>query len=375
MGIVAEKPVARKFVGWAGTPKQMHRPFKVMTKEQAKERIKSILHARYLGNDPVKDAFVDYLGPALCRPTVGWPDGHTNRCMGPTAFGLFGGASTGKTTMVKLVAETVQLPFLELDGTCRTQEQLAEQLFKLHAEWFHETPTYPGGLADLGGGRFSCAPCVVFFDEAHTLEGGGKWLLKCTERKDATLICSMGQIDTRNVFWVLGTTNPERLDDPLYTRLNQQWLQPYNADQVARILELDYPDLSYDDRLMLAKYGGLIPRVAWDLADQSVKKAEWDGEMPITEAVRAVAARMQIDEEGISRVHVGILRSLHANGRTMAKSRLADAMGVPDEQLEKMHMPRLTLATAERKALVRVSSKGYEMTDAGLEAFAKRSAA
>jgi len=370
---VKEKPIP-KFTGWKGQPRQVQRPFKVMTKEQARERIASILHSRYLGNDDVKDAFIDYMGPALTTPTAGWPADHTNRCMGPTAFGLFGPASTGKTTMVKLVAEVVQLPFLELDGTCRTQEQLADQLFDLHAEFFVETEGFPGGMADLGGGRYCSAPVIVFFDEAHMLEGGGRWLLKCTERKDATLICSQGQIDTRNIFWVLGTTNPERLDDPLYTRLNQQWLKPYNAQQVARILSLDYPQLSEDDRLLLANYGGLIPRVAWDLADQSCKKAVWD-EVPITEAVRAVAARKKIDEEGISEMHVWIMKTLAANNKTMARSRLADAVGCPDEQLEKMHMPRLTLATAERPSLVRVSSKGYELTDAGSVAVARRLAA
>lgn len=374
MGAEAKK----KFKGWSDGPYQENLAFDVMTREEARGRIGEILHAGYLGNDPAKDALIDYLGPAMTtaheeggvNPRTGLP--RTNRSMGPSAVGLFGPPSTGKTTLIKLMARVAQLPFLELDGTCRNQEQLADKLFEMHAKTFRETEGYPGGMADLGGGRYVAAPCVVFFDEAHLLDGGGKWLLKCTERKDVTLICSQGQIDTTDIFWVLGTTNPEFLDDALFTRLNQLWLQPYTAAQVASILALDYPQVSADDRLLLARYGGLVPRVAWDLADQSVRKAAWD-QVSVADAVRAVADRQGIDEEGISHTHVRILRVLHANGNQMAKSRLAAAVGVPEMQLEKMHLPRLILATPERPSLVRMTSRGVEMTEPGLEAFRVRS--
>lgn len=333
---------------------QRHRKWPVLERSLARERIDKLMRSRYIGNATAIERAEVFVGPALLTPTPWLKPGFCNRCMGPGGLLLAGGPSTGKTTLARLVSAVTELPYLEADGSTKNPDHLFKALQQLH-----ERAGIP--LHDYGGRDYESAPCIVMLDEAHKLEGKGSWLLKATEPKDGLLLCSHGRMDCRNIFWMLGTTNPERLDEALFTRLSLIWLQSYTAEEASAIVGLDYPDLTPGARLLLAKYGGQIPRVALKLADEARRTASWHG-LGMEESVVKVAGLLGIDEEGISGQHVQVLRALDLNEGLLKMERLAEACRVPDDQLEKLILPRLILATPERAALVRMTVCGCRWT-------------
>jgi hypothetical protein len=88
---------------------------------------------------------------------------------------------------------------------------------------------------------------------------------------------------------------------------------------------------------------------------------DWD------RAAKAVADDMDIDEHGMTRQRVNILIRLAKEG-PISKARICDVAACKSEELEKFVMPALLTSTEDHEAIVTVCSRGYAITDAGLEA-------
>ena len=86
-------------------------------------------------------------------------------------------------------------------------------------------------------------PCVVFIDEVHALARNlVPELLKATDPNDGMLTIENGWFaDCRRVCWVIATTERGLLFPALDSRFRKIHLEMYGAEDIARIVHLNYP--------------------------------------------------------------------------------------------------------------------------------------
>lgn len=194
------------------------------------------------------------------------------------SLGLFGEASTGKTTSAKLLAAKMECPFLLLNSADITMSNLNSKIAKHFWTSLNEletTVTYnPVPLSNYFAFK-TVKPCIVLFDEAHelpkdvqtyllsTIDNKGP-LVDLIENKEKTL-------DTSNVSWIFATTDSSKLLYPLTTRLFPIIFDQYTADDIMDMISLKYPNIEYAGLKYLANCSKLVPRVALRYADQLTK--------------------------------------------------------------------------------------------------------
>ncbi len=315
----------------------------------------------YFGNDEAIDKLSDMLFEALFKP---------NHNAGPNGIALIGSASTGKTTLAKMMAtKGLKLPFVECDRSVKNTSDLLERLMDVLKQ--SGVP-----LVSCGGGsisRYKCPPCVIYFDEAHAIRGD--WLLKATERNDATLITNDAICNCRNVLWIISTTHRGKLHKAFDTRFSKIFLNPYTIDQVAEMVKSVHNDLPSDVCRIIASYSGQIPRQALDFAREVKTAALRRSEMTWSQICKYVGDRNGINEEGFTTQHLKLLAALFNNRSTdnsnecapLATKRVADQIGVEEIDLEQFVLPPLQISTADRQPLVRTTTKGLEITPQGIE--------
>lgn len=319
----------------------------------------------YVGNDEAIDKLGDVLFEALLKP---------NHNAGPNGIALLGPASAGKTTVARMLAvKGLKIPFVECDRSIKNTADLLDKIKDtLRQAGVPLTPLDNGSIE-----RFKAPPCVVYFDEAHAIRGD--WLLKATERKDATLITDGAMLDCRNVLWIISTTHRGKLPKAFDTRFSKVFLYPYTLDQVSIMVQNDNPDLPGDVCRLVASYGGRVPREALDFAKEVKLAALRKGKGTDWKVIcKYVGARNGVDEEGLTRQHLYLLVALFNNKDSkrqrvpLATKRVADQINVEEIDLDEFILPPLQTATADRQPLVRTSSKGLELTPEGIQALIKR---
>lgn len=335
--------------------KQQRTPtYDIMTPGQAESRWQAVFKDRYVGND----APVETLGDMLVLSMKS-----QFRVIGSSGVLLLGPASTGKTTLARLSAKYTELPYIESEGNI----QSGDDLFKALQTLFSELEGPNGrvfGLVEEKPRHYRVPPCIVFIDEAHKQPAMGEWLLKPTEPNDRTMILRDGRVvDTGYIFFMLGTTNPEKLAGALRTRLDVLTLLPYSTAQVAEIVRRA-EKLPPGECMTLAKMSRSIPRVALKYAEKAKRTAERSG-VTVPEGVAVVASREGLDDNFLTTQHRAAMKLLKSAVR-LAKPRLAIGLGVPVDWLEEEILPGLWQATDDFPAMVRMGARGIELTDEGL---------
>lgn len=314
---------------------------------------------RFVGNPRA----VQRLGRALFAAL-----GRRNHSASDQSFALLGPASTGKTTLVKLFAEILRLPLVEVGPK---SIKSGNDLLAKVSEVLDATAVPGGGSLSLvemnvegQGSMLVIPPVVIFIDEVHALNDAVvQALLKATEAKDRMLDTGKILVDCQHVCWVIATTDRGRLFDAFDTRFTKIFLELYTAAEIAQIVGKVNPDWNHHVCEQVAKYVGHVPREALAFAVDMRLEREMHPELSWEEVARRVAEDNGIDEFGMSGQRVLILKSL-ADG-AISKQRLAAVAGCKLEELEKFIMPPLMSRTADQAPMVQVSSKGYEITDAG----------
>jgi len=292
--------------------------------------------------------------------------GQFNHMMRDLAFSIFGPSSAGKTTIARLYAEAVNLPFVEISPKAiKTVDDLFKEVSRVLAE--EGLPL----VEVLRRGHYILPPVVILIDEVHALsEGVVQGLLKATEYNDAMMATESGKtVNTHNVTWMIATTDEGKLFDAFRTRFSPVNLKYLSKADVAKIVKLANPDLSDVVCSLVAHYNSRIPRKALEFARymrlvKDMSGGTWE------EVAGQVAEDEDIDEHGMHAVHLKILRALGQG--PIARNRIALIAGSKDEEVEKFILPWLLTETDDQQALVGVSSKGYTITEAGLAELERR---
>ena len=221
--------------------------------------------------------------------------GHPNHMMRDIAFSIFGPASAGKTTLARLYADTVMLPFIEISPKAIGA---VDDLF----DSINGVLTNAGiPLVEERENHYNLPPCVIFIDEVHALtDSVVQGLLKATEYNDAVMACESGKIvNTFNATWMIATTDEGKLFDAFRTRFNPVQLKYLSKVEVARIVELAHADLGTDVCRLVAHYNPRVPRKALEFARLMKMYRGMEPDMSWDAVARQVAS----DEE-IGRAHV-----------------------------------------------------------------------
>lgn len=290
---------------------------------------------------------------------------------------LTGPPSTGKTTIVKMFAESVMTPAVLTDsnqiagGVTVGDVSVppgAETVIHLMLDAWARTAFGP--LKGVRAGSFSsyvAPPMVVFIDEIHGLSRkSADALLKATERADGMLLGRKTVMDCRNVLWFGATTDWGKLPPAFRTRFMRIDLVPPTFDEVVKIVKINNPGMSDGVCRKVVFFGSLVPREALAFARTVERYAQRMGVLT-SDAIFECAQREGIDKWGMRRQRVDILKALKAGGLNLRNLRASVACEA--EEILSYWLPPLLFS---KPPLVVFDRSQYSLTEAGKEELAKR---
>jgi len=286
--------------------------------------------------------------------------GKDNHLCREISFSIFGPASSGKTTLVRLFSKTVGLPFIEFGPQIKNCEEIFKGLERVLA--IEGVPLVEFRKKDY----FEVPPCVVFIDEIHAVQDGViQGLLKATEYNDAILITEKGKtINCKNVCWMIATTDEGMLFDAFRSRFSSLWLSYLGNKDIAKIVHLSLPEIPLDACELIAFFNSRVPRKALEFARYARIVKQMQSDDSWESVIKKVAIDEGIDELGMQAIHRRVLEAL-ANS-PVANSRMPVVVGRKKEEVSRYVMPWLLAATEESQPYVKVTNKGYELTEYGI---------
>jgi Holliday junction resolvasome RuvABC ATP-dependent DNA helicase subunit len=299
----------------------------------------------------------------------------------PKNYLFVGLPSTGKTELCRHIAAAVKLPFVRLDGHGVGDR---ERLFDLVDGQLVQDYGPGGGKVPLGveSGLAAVAypPCVVMIDEVHLLSHPTQEsLLTALEMTDRSMTLKQRVVHLENMTFLLATTRASELDKAFRSRCTMVELSPYSEQQVAQIVRAriaprleehhltPWPDEVY---ARLARLGQVVPRSALDLAKELQTEIEVSDarELTVDAHLDVVQRRMELDENGLGRVHIRYLRILQKNG-VCGFGTMVGLLGTTDEDVIEYEIePRLVAL-----GLIEKTQKGRRITTDGLVYVSKSS--
>jgi Holliday junction resolvasome RuvABC ATP-dependent DNA helicase subunit len=294
--------------------------------------------------------------------------GEENRCCADYSFAICGPASTGKTYLAKLFAESVGIPFVTIEPqSVRRVQDIFDEVCRVCEEYDESLRIVPNG-----DGGYILPPMVVFIDEVHNLRKGVvQGLLKATEPNDRSMVTEEGfMVNTENVCWMIATTDRGDLFDAFDTRFQKVNLRLYTKREMARIIKMNNPDWENEVCLLVAKYNSHVPREALAFARDMRVEYEMNGDISWKQAAKIVAKDHGIDRWGMTENRVEVLKAL--GQRAIASTQLQYVVHVKEDELRKFVMPPLLARTPGQEPLVTVSTRGYAITLEGISELEKR---
>lgn len=305
---------------------------------------------RYVGNNDAIEKLTTYAYSAMCN------ESHFRQAH----LSLFGPPSTGKTTLARIYADTLGLPYLEVGPDSVIKMENFFPIFESGLE------KYNAPITQKGTNKFVMPPCIILLDEIHAfskkiIQG----LLKATEKNDSMLILESGvQIDTRYMTWFIATTDEGRLFDAFRTRFSPINLEYLRNFDIALIVGRAYPLLPPKICQLVAKYNSCIPRQALRFAQEVIDRKNRFN-CSYEDAIDLCAKADGIDEHGMHKTHLKILFAL--DQKPIPANRIQTITGKKLEENENYIMPWLLTQTEDKPAYVCVTGRGYTITEAGKE--------
>jgi len=272
---------------------------------------------------------------------------------------VIGPAGTGKTSLVKRHNRARMLPFVEISPKSVKNTQ---DLFKeISGVAFRS-----GVTLEKQNNGFYLPPMDIFIDEVHALHNNMvQGLLKATEPSDSILVTSEGMtVNCKNIHWIIATTDRGKLFDAFDTRFIKIQLHLYDKETMAQIVNAHYPNWSMDVCRLVAHYSSRVPREAIAFAKEmtleyNMNPGNWES------VAKQIACDNEIDPWGMTYQRLKILKALGQH--PVSAARLPGVAECKIEELDKFVLPWLLESTPDQAAMVSVSSKGYCITEAGVE--------
>ena len=314
---------------------------------------------KFVGQDFAKKKMGRVLLNALQRP---------NHCAADVSWLLTGPSSVGKTTLARIYAKILNLPFIEIHP--KSIKSLGDIFDAINEKLVERKPYLE--MVELTENNYCAPPCVVFIDEVHTLnrlfQNG---LLKAIEPKDRMLITEDRRyINTKNVCFMIATTDPADLFDAFLGRFTEIALNPYTKKEVAQIVQLNFPNWGAVECALAAHFQPRLPRKAIEFAKEMDMEKAINPEKTWHEIAVQVAEENQIDMHGMPYKHLQLLKFVSC--RAYSKERVAIALNIREKELKASVLPCLMNPTPDSPALVTISTGGIRLTYDGYLELKKR---
>jgi len=318
------------------------RPMYIENDDRLEQQLRPARFADYPGQDAVKSNLEVYVAAARKRGT---PLDHII---------LHGPPGLGKTTLAKIVAHEMQVPFYQTSGPSIDR---------------------PGDLAGILAGVEPGG--VLFIDEIHRLPITVEEILY-SAMEDFCIDILVGQGPTArtvrmpiNPFTLIGaTTRVASLSAPFLSRFGiQEHLEFYDVASLAQILlrsaGLWGVELAEDGAIELARRSRGTPRIANRLLRRVRDFADFHGvDCLHRDIVDLTLTRLNIDLAGLDKMDRRILRVLHEryNGGPAGIEALASTIGEERTTIEDVYEPFLT-----HQGFIRRGPRGRELTTLALQ--------
>jgi Holliday junction resolvasome RuvABC ATP-dependent DNA helicase subunit len=290
-----------------------------------------------------------------------------NHVCSDISFALTGPASSGKTTLVRLFAEIVDLPLAEISPkSLGSLDDLVQQIAEAAEQ--KDVP-----LVECDDKFYVLPPCIIFIDEVHALKNSiVQGLLKATEPKDSQLVTESGlKINCFNACWIIATTDIGKVFDAFRSRFSTIELKYLSKKDISKIVKSNFPQLDDEACDLIAHYNPMIPRKALEFARYVILYGNMEKEDSWEEICRKVAENEGIDEYGMHESSLSLLKVLSKH-KTVPMKRIPYFLNKKIEEIENYLLPCLVNDTDEQPSLVSVTPRGLRLTEAGMQELIKR---
>lgn len=304
----------------------------------------------FVGNDEVIETLFDVAYKVLQtyrRDSVG------------VGFAFYGPASAGKTTAAFKYAELLELPFANFaGGSIKSMKSFIDSIqLTLDQDDLEITPDEDGVM--------EIPAMVVLIDEVHscsaTIVNG---LLTACDQNHPYFVIDNVKYSTKNIHWIVATTERGDLFGPFETRFVALELHAYSLHQIALIVNSRFNELSMPMCEKIAKYTR-IPRTALAYASQ-VLMAATRGDISYGAAVDLIAKRKKLHPSGLDQRQIKILQFLASDvdvGKSLAQ--LCGYAGCSESEFKEFLTPALLYTFDDRLPLIRITNR-YKITEEGL---------
>jgi Holliday junction DNA helicase RuvB len=234
-----------------------------------------------------------------------------NKTKALPSIGLFGPKSTGKTEICRRIAFCMNVPVIHISKSILSSEK--DFYEKISEEiTIHDKTCLTENV-------------IVFIDEAHLLSKRMQdSLLTALERDDRMYHSKYGSINTKNITWIIATTDPGKLGQAFLSRLLEINLSGYSSEEVVKImknkackdLDIDRCCFLFTEEMLnfIALSGKCVPRKCYELFRQSAIHFSVTGfQLSLTNLQRYMRQSFGVVSDGYDLMDMKYLKFLSEN--------------------------------------------------------------